>query len=463
MTNRSRTVTPAPQPLRVVVVGGGAAGAIVATHLLRAATTETPVDVRVVEPERAVGPGLAYRTAHWLHTLNNFAGRLSALDDDPDHLLRWCAERGLPVHPQSFLPRNLYGTYLADVVDQTPVPTGSSFRRNRGQVVDVVARGNEFDVALSDNWQVRADRVVMALGNPPPRRRPDLEALGSRYLPDPWACDLTERVGQADRVLLLGTGLTMVDVASQIHEANPTVEITAVSRHGLLPAPHVRGSLRPHDGYHPGTTTLTRLMSDVRRRIGEVEEVGGSWRDVVDSIRMYADDLWHSLSEQDQERFVRHVARRWDVVRHRMAPAMAEHICALRENGTLLLAGHDEVEPGSFDRVVNCTGPAPAHTPGWNPLVDRMTVRGSIRANRLGLGLDVDGHGQVIDAAGSTTPGLFAVGAARRGVAWEVAAIPDIRRQAARLAGLLLAHGQAAPTQGSPWGSASLATASPTG
>ena len=441
-----------PRPTRVLIVGGGAAGVITATHVLRAADAEHPVDVQVVEKDATMGPGLAYRTRHPQHTLNNFAGRMSAVDGDPDHLLRWCADRGLQADPTSFLQREVYGRYLAEVLDDTVVPQGSMLRRTRDVVTDLRDDGPQLAGRLSDGWTTGADKVVLALGNPPPRRRPDLERLGDRYLPDPWSEGLSESIGSGREVLLLGTGLTMVDVVARLHGSSPSTRFTAVSRNGLLPAAHRRGGLRLHDTFDAGTASLDGLLQRVRGRIRELEGTvgGGDWRDVVDSVRARANDLWWNLSPADQDQFVAEVARHWEIVRHRMSPDMAEYIDQLQEDGTLRVARLDEVDVSEFDRVINCTGPSPVTTRGWNRLVDALLERGSIRPHRLGLGLDLDKHGRVIDAAGTPHPDVYAVGAARRGVEWEVAAIPDLRVQAAQLADHLVGAGRSSERTGDP-------------
>jgi uncharacterized NAD(P)/FAD-binding protein YdhS len=437
-----------PGVRRVLIVGGGASGALMAANLLRAAGPGRAVDVRVVERDSVIGPGLAYGTADPRHLLNNYAARLSVFEQEPDHLLRWCAARGFRAEPQSFLPRRLYGHYLADVLASTEVPDGSRLHRYRGEVVDVEPLDRGFAVHQACGWSHEADVVVLALGNPPPRRATGYELLGRRYLSDPWAPGLLDSLSAADEVLLIGTGLTMVDVAAQINATHPRTRMVAMSRHGLLPATHVRRTIRPFDEFQPDTSSLSRLIRDVRRRVDEVEQIGGNWRDVVDSIRPFADELWQRLDAAARERFVRHVARRWEVLRHRMAPEMADVIDDLVDAGTLRIATPDEVDISRFSRVVNCSGPAPVCTPCWNAVVDRLAARGLLRPNDLSLGLDVDADGTLLDASGRPTPGLFAMGAARRGHAWEVAAIPDIRRQASVLAGLLVA--EKAPAQARP-------------
>lgn len=368
--------------------------------------------------------------------MNNYAARLSAIDGDPDHLMRWCANRGTPVGPMGFVHRSLYGQYLSDVFANIQVPAGSALAMTAGTVTDVRREGDRLAVHLSHEWRIEADKVVLALGNPPPRRQQSLEHLDG-YIRDPWVPDLVDQVGSASDVLLLGTGLTMVDVVAQLHDELPMTRFTAASRHGYLPATHRRSSNRLHDAFHPGVAPLPVLVERVRSRIDELAEVGGDWRDVVDSVRAAANDLWRGLTPAEQEEFVHTVARRWDTSRHRMSPYLDELISRLRTSGRLRIATTDEVDPADFQVVVNCTGPAPVATRGWNPLVDTLLDRGAIRPHRLGLGVDLDEHGRVIDSAGVVDPDVYVMGAARKGIEWEVIAIPDLRGQAVRISDLL--------------------------
>ncbi len=417
------------RPTRVLVVGGGAAGVIAAATLLR--TVADPLDVRIVERHDVVGPGLAYRTAEPLHLLNNYAGRMSAFEDDPEDLLRWCAAEGMVVTPETFLPRQVYGRYLAELLGRVDVRPGSRVSRLRGEVVRLDEGSTGYVAGLATGAQVVADVVVLALGNPPPRDLPGYRDLGTAYAADPWAADLTDRVGPGGRVLLVGSGLTAVDVAAQLANAHHDVEMVAVSRHGMLP--------RRHHEHAPGTgvafpataASLAGTLADVRRRAAALEASGGDWRELVEAVKSVANDVWAGLSDSDRDRFVRHVARPWEVSRHRMAPSMAGIIEGLLLDGRLRLETPDSVDAASFDLVVNCTGPAPACTPGWSPLVDALAGRGLLRANAAGLGLDLTPDGLLVGVDGVPARGIHVLGAARRGVEWEVAAVPDLRRQVA--------------------------------
>jgi uncharacterized NAD(P)/FAD-binding protein YdhS len=420
-----------------VVVGGGAAGVITAAHLLERVSTRPgalDVAVTIVEKADVVGPGLAYSTKEPHHLLNNYAGRMSALEHDPDHFVRWCRAVGMRVGPETFVSRATYGRYLVELLGELGVPSGSSVTTVHDEAQEVTTVGGTTVVGLASGATLAADAVVLALGNPPPRRPRGFGAVADdRYAADPWDPRLLERVDDHDRVLLVGTGLTTVDVAAQLASSRVGVQMTAVSRHGLLPLRHVSAPPGPAREWDPGVSTLRAALGEARRCVAG----GCEWRAVVESVKASANDLWSAMPAEEREQFVRHVARYWEIARHRMAPAMADIIEELLDAGPLRLATPAEVDPTTYDLVVNCTGPAPVSTPGWNPLVDHLALTGRLWPGPLGLGVDLDGSGALVDADGVVSGNIFAMGAARRGVEWEVAAVPDLRRQAQRLATVL--------------------------
>ena len=416
-------------PVRVVVVGGGAAGVIAAANLLRD-SGGTPLDVRVVERGGTVGPGLAYGTRETLHLLNNYAGRMSAFEDDPGHLVRWCRARDEIVSTDTFLPRHVYGEYLSSLLEAA-APAGSRVGTLRGTVVGLDDSGADYTLYLDSGAYLDADVVVLALGNPPPRDLPAVRAAARSYAADPWAPDLTDRAVRGDRVLLLGTGLTTVDVAAQLANAHHDLEMVAVSRHGLLPLRQLDQPPLPAGVVVGPRTSLAAALSATRTAVGHT---GGDWRGVVETLKAGAHTQWSAWSYAEQQRFLRHAARHWEVARHRMAPAMADLVEGLLLDGRLRLARPEAVDVAQFDLVVNCTGPAPVCTPGWNPLVDSLAARGLLRPGPHGLGVDVSSEGLLLDEAGVPARALHVVGAARRGVEWEVAAVPDLRRQARTVA-----------------------------
>ena len=95
---------------------------------------------------------------------------MSAVEDDPQHLVRWCRAQGMAVGADTFVSRETYGRYLADLLDSEPVPAGSSLERVHDEVVDLADPGTTYLATLASGAVLTADVVVLALGNPPPRR-----------------------------------------------------------------------------------------------------------------------------------------------------------------------------------------------------------------------------------------------------------------------------------------------------
>nr|BFE65467.1 hypothetical protein GCM10020063_099930 [Dactylosporangium thailandense] len=384
-----------------VIVGGGCSGALAAIHLSR----DPSHAVVIVDPApfAELGRGAAYRTRHPAHLLNSRAAAMSALADQPDDFVRWCRDQDLGIGPADFAPRGVFGDYLHDRL------RGARFEHVRDTATRVRGDGT---VELSGGVVRRGDRVLLALGHGAPACPPALAHLTEhpRYVRDPWAEGALDGIEGDLPVLLIGTGLTAVDVALTLEGRAPVV---AVSRRGLLPRPHA--DVVPADGSLQYTgSSLAGLMRAVR----EFAATQRDWRAAVDAIRPQTDDLWRQLSPESRRRFLRHVSVYWEVHRHRMPPATAARL----RNLTITS------DPGreGWAAVVNCTGPQGIASTG---LGRALLQDGLARRDDTGRGLDVDACGRLLGASER----IFTIGPVRRGAWWETTAVPEIRRQADRL------------------------------
>ncbi|MEV7623498.1 FAD/NAD(P)-binding protein [Actinoplanes sp. NPDC089786] len=196
----------------VAVVGGGAAGVLASVALLR----RTDADVVLIESGE-LGGGVAYgASARPWQLLNSRAGAMSAYPDDPGHFVRWAG-----VEACDFMPRRAYGHYLREVLDWAALAHPGRFRWVRGRVSDV--RTDPL-VILDDGREVRADDVVLALGNPVSGQPPGLpSALGEdpSFVADPWRPGALDNLPHDRPVLLIGTGLTAVDVTLTLAATEP--------------------------------------------------------------------------------------------------------------------------------------------------------------------------------------------------------------------------------------------------
>jgi uncharacterized NAD(P)/FAD-binding protein YdhS len=412
----------------VAVIGGGASGALAAIHLLREAPE--PVRVVIIEPRSRLGRGIAYGTTDLGHLLNVRAGCMSALPDEDGHFTEW-ARRLTPTDDRAYLPRAWYGDYLHSLLG--PVD------HVRAEAVDVLASGDRMRVVLTSGSVVPCDRVVLAPGPSPQRWPVPLVGKGQRWIGNPWAPDALAGVDPEDPVLLVGTGLTAVDVALSLGAAGHH-QVIATSRHGLLPFAHPDQPFPPRPLVPPSRPTARSLVDWVRTSAAEV----GDWRQVIDSLRPHTNALWSELTEAERSRLLRHLQRRWEVVRHRMAPSVARRISAMTESGQLIVVAggvrsarttRTGIDVELADRrvrvgaVVNCSGPTPDVRRSSHHLMRDLLHSNVVRPGPLGLGLDTEGDGSIPGSDGK----LWLVGPLRRGHHWETTAVPDIRGQAAAL------------------------------
>jgi uncharacterized NAD(P)/FAD-binding protein YdhS len=449
---------------RIAILGGGASGTLLAAELLRRA--QRPLEIALVEPRSALGRGPAYTTSFAVHVMNVPAARLSARADDPDHFLAWLRRRDPQATGTTFAPRAHYGRYLQEVVTDARVAARRLVELDhvRDEVTDVrPGAGGGFAVALAAAPPLVADRVVLALGNLPPDALRRLAPAGGepeRFVCDPWAPGAFDFPSPEGDVLVLGTGLTAVDVVLGLRHRGHEGRVVAVSRHGFLPRVHAFPAPRPAPVWElAASASLRETVAEVRRQLART---GGDFRLVVDGLRGRTQALWRALAPADRARFLRHLQPFWDVHRHRMAPEVDAGLRAQLATGAVrVLAGrvealqercgvvHASIRPRgahattevAVRHVVDCTGPAPLARTS-HPLVRRLLASGLVRTDALGLGLDATPDGRLVSLENRSGDRLFALGPLLRGALWETTAMGEIRAQAAGLAERLLGLGR---------------------
>ncbi|MEZ0093529.1 FAD/NAD(P)-binding protein [Streptacidiphilus sp. EB129] len=446
--------------LSIAVVGAGAAGTLTAMRLLRHAAAHggTSCQVWLIDPE-PTGRGLAFGTDAPHHLLNVPAANMSAHWDEPDHFTRWLDRHG---HGEVFAPRGLYGRYLADSLDvATELDGAPPLLRIHERVVgishDEDADRSSLALRFETGQVLRADAAVLALGNFPPDQSWAPPALrdSARFVADPWAPGFEAAVAGADDVLLVGTGLTMVDIALTLQR--PGRVVRAISRHGLVPQPHAASlpapAETPHLDAHGGLADLRRT---VLRHLARCRRTHGDWRPGVDSLRQVTSALWQQLPPADRSRFLRDDLRRWETHRHRIPPSSAAVLQEAVDTGRVTIGsgavadatvGADGVRlvlaDGrvlSVEAVVNCTGSQSDLTRVDDPLVTALLGAGLAVPAPVGGGFGTEADGRLLAAPDRAQAPLWTLGGLRRGDLLETTAIPEIRRQADALAVTLLSR-----------------------
>jgi uncharacterized NAD(P)/FAD-binding protein YdhS len=414
------------EPFTMAVVGAGFSGVMTAVHLLRS-EWRRPLRVLMVNRSGAMARGVAYGTNSPAHMLNVPAGKMSALPDDPTHFMRFAQSRDPSVTAASFVRRSVYGEYLERLLAE------SAAARPPGSLEQVVAEIRHIKpdrawatITTADGRRITVDRVVMAVGHYPPAHPPGLSAefvASPQYVRDPWVRGALDHLSTAAPLLLVGTGLTTLDVVLDFH-ARGFPGAIAISRRGLLPRTHdpkaapAAASHRP-----PGITTLNTAAGYARAVRQQIRKIApeGNWRQVIDSLRGITPELWQRLNLVEKDRFMRHLRPFWEVHRHRASPETGAAIDRLLKSGWLTVCGgrllgaklagdvadvtirmRGTSEPRTFrvGAVINCTGPACDVRTARDPLLDALFHWGQARPDPLGLGIDVAEDGAVIGGNG---------------------------------------------------------------
>ncbi|MEV7354162.1 FAD/NAD(P)-binding protein, partial [Kitasatospora sp. NPDC091276] len=410
-------------PHEIAVVGAGAAGTLTALRLLHHAAAGRPAPARIwlIDPGPA-GPGLAFGTDAPHHLLNVPAGRMSAHRDDPGHFVRWLGDRG---GEHDFVPRRLFGRYLAESLAAAASGPGTpDLVRVPDRVVALTHRPRAttppLRLWLHDGPPLDVDAAVLALGNFAPGQAwapPALRDSG-RFLADPWAPGALAAVPEDRDVLLVGTGLTMVDMALSLQRPGRVVH--ALSRNGLVPRPHAATPLTtpaaPAVPQLDARAGLPALRRAVLCQIARCRRVHGDWRAGVDSLRPLTSALWQQLSPADQARLLARDLRLWETHRHRIPPVSARALRTAVDAG-LVSIGRGTVAdakttadgPGEVGEVIdvrlddgralrvgavlNCTGSEAELTRVDDPLITDLLTTGLGSPAPGGGGVDTPADG----------------------------------------------------------------------
>jgi uncharacterized NAD(P)/FAD-binding protein YdhS len=421
----------------VAIIGGGYSGTILAAQLARRGIASVLID-----GSGRMGRGVAYSTTEPAHLLNVCAEGMSAWAVEPDHFAkRFEAEGG---EPSGFAPRLLFGRYLGEILEGA-VASGKT-RLVHAAALTAKRSDGGWTIELDNGSAIAADALALAIGNQEPEPLSAFSGAGERLIRNPWGEEARAAVAELTETgcsaLLVGTGLTMVDLVLSLDAAGRNGRIVALSRRGLIPRSHADFEPAPVecDEVPRGLRGLFRWL---RRRSADV-----GWRAAIDSLRPHSHPLWQSLDADEQRRFLRHARPWWDVHRHRIAPEVARTVARLIGEGRLeIVAGRIiSASPGqegldvtfrrrgagtstteTFAYAFNCTGPLHSIARTRNSLLRSLLDAGQVRADRLGIGLVVDDQAR----AGER---LWALGPLTKGRYWEIIAVPDIREQAAAVA-----------------------------
>ncbi|CRM69389.1 FAD/NAD(P)-binding protein [Pseudomonas salomonii] len=452
----------------VLIIGGGLSGTMLAVQLLRRPGKR---QILVIEPRKELGRGEAYSAVERGHTLNGNAARMSVDPDNPDDLTQWLTDYigagGWPESDQQpvpiselFPPRGIFGVYAQQRLAEAKALSASTVEHIRAEVVDLQVDAAATLLTLDNGQQVRGAYAVLATGMFPAARTPQTESSGlNAAAVDPWDVKAMRQIEPQSTVLIIGSGLTMVDAVVSLEQAGHRGPIEIFSRHGLLP--HVRRQPPVWVDFLADDHRLRsprQLLREVRRQCRSAIEQGIDWQAPLDTVRAHIGRLWSQASEREKRQFVRHVRPWWESHHHRSPPLSAQLVARLHEEGRLRIQaasfkglvasdsgvtiklrrrGEQAVTQVSGAALINSSGIEYDWRRVAKPLPQQLLTRGLIKPGPLALGIAADVSGAVLDAQGQVSQRLFAMGPPLRGMWWESTAVTDVALQAKALAAKL--------------------------
>lgn len=438
--------------LKIAIVGAGFSGTALVSMLSQFA--DQPVEIFLFDKSGQFGPGIAYSTDNSCHLLNVPAKNMSA-NDDENHFLNWLnqSQQAKPYLHQhepiadQFVPRFLYGEYLKQLLHADNLSTSIKLFKIQEEVRKVTVYPDKLDI-ITHHSSFNVNKVVLATGNELPDK-PSFLSSEQNYIENPWSALSLKKISKEDSVLLLGSGLTMIDTLISLAQQNHRGKIYALSRHGLLPLAHQKTHLH-YELPEQFPRELKSLFKFLRQ---ECSHENHSWQDVIQHFRQHIPILWKTFSLAEKTRFLRHGATYWNIHRHRIATPVLELFLKLskqvsfemlkgrivsfeNEIATIRLRGATHFIDYPVKWLINCTGPA-LHLK-INSLMSSLIHQGAARVDDCHIGLCVNEWGAIVSPYGQVSNSIFTIGSLRKGSIWESTAVPELRHQAMTLTKYLL-------------------------
>jgi uncharacterized NAD(P)/FAD-binding protein YdhS len=447
--------------MKIAIIGGGLSGSLVAINLMRLSKKQLSISLF----EKNMGQmnrGVAYSSALPYQLLNVPVKDMSLFGDMPGHFMDWLQLSGYEYKGDDFAPRDVYGHYIADTFSAETLKTAHHLAIIPAEVKSVTHKDGMYSLTTHKNETFVANKVVLCTGNFPPGDIPglpqDVKKVKS-YVGHPWGGFYISTVNSKEDILMVGSGLTMIDMVLSLNQKGHKGKITVISRRGMLPLPHGDALDYNLSRVPSGDLSVSQLMDWVKDEIAKAEKQGKNWRSVANAVRDHIPQLWRGLSLEEKRRFMRHLRPFWEIHRHRMPAESLDILNRMKQEGRLeLIAGRingaevrgetttvkyrcrnskDEKQI-TVNRIINCTGPETEYRKMGSSLYQSLVENKLAQPDVLALGLKANADGFVIDETGNVNTDMALIGPPAKGVLWECTALREIRQQAALVAEKML-------------------------
>jgi len=445
----------------VLIIGGGFSGVITAINLLK--KSQTASTFGLINDKFPLSRGIAYSTNEPYHLLNVPAGKMSAFPDEPNNFVDWLA-----THPDFssteelhtlFIPRIVYGEYIQHLLNSQIQSSPSTLHQIKDEAIALKVESNGYKVSLKNPQQkVQSPKIVLALGNALPfnvLQKYNITNQTKRYITNPWDFERIKQIPSDKDIVIIGSGLTTVDLLLTLKQNMHEGKIHVFSRHGFFPKAHkpFEPISIPHniDSFSTALKSLRYLKLQLKSHT--------NWRAVIDSLRPITQTIWQNWPNKEKKRFIKHLRVYWDIHRHRIAPEIMQSLkTIITANQVTISAGSityaerksnlfeihfatkhaEQLKRLQSDYIINATGPNYISYMN-HPLIESLFNQNLTCWDNFKLGINVNFDNLLVNDHDKVSQNLYALGPLTKSKFWEVIAVPDIRDQANNIAQKVLA------------------------
>lgn len=217
--------------MKVAIVGMGFTGISVLREYTKAKKNNPSIEITVFGDRKSFGRGLPYQKDNDNLLMNVPAEFTSILPDKRDDFVDWLKESQGKVEPRyKYYPRNLFGTYLEERMNEWLDESGAKIIKEKGEKLDLL-ENNQFRLQTK-NGSNDFDVVHLCIGNFPYK---DPYGLNDHpnFIINPFPVnEKLAKLPKNAKVGVIGTGLTSIDLFRYFHNDYPKTQLSFFSRSG---------------------------------------------------------------------------------------------------------------------------------------------------------------------------------------------------------------------------------------
>lgn len=411
---------------KIAIIGGGFSGLAVAYNILKL-TDRILVDIFDDEDFRYNGK--AYKTIDENHILNVPADKMGLPFDDENHFYSWLCKKfpGSQISGSDFVLRRYYHLYLQDIISDLKKHKNINFINQK--VSDIKFSNQQYELICDHKNFGKYNSVVLACGL-------EIKPLNRNFKSDKiidnvWEFLNSKTLPQVETIFIVGSGLTMIDVALSLESKGFKGKIVACSKSGKLPLSHSKDRVQNVPTLEIADANLP--LSLIVKKLKNLA-LNNEWQSVMHSLRPITNAMWQEFDLVKKQRFLRHLMNFWNIHRHRTASSNHEQIMNMINSKKLeIIKGKfqqfEKVGDNIFaklkngktikiDLALNATGFD--FSGQSSDLIRNLLDEKVIVHHKTNLGFDVNRNYN----------NLYLTGALMIGELLEITAVPDLRNLA---------------------------------